>query len=242
MRTCRRLGRGGAPEYRRDWYNRYLASKIQPLLDAIAELANHDDDYSAQSAFILLRHSAAHKFTHLLRSAPPSLIEEAALAYDTSMTDCLAKILDRSSRDLFSEGSSPSASTQAALPTNLGGLGLSSAQVVSLPAYLASWIDFLRFNQQRPSFLPALSAVLSPDALASSPNREIACLRSVWDDLVSAAQITLARRVEYTQMYIRLKSRFQHYASSQQLCNTNRSFTLGHFTLISIRGPHDELY
>ena len=155
------------------------------LLDAIAELANHDDDYSAQSAFILLRHSAAHKFTHLLRSAPPSLIEEAALAYDTSMTDCLAKILDRSSRDLFSEGSSPSASTQAALPTNLGGLGLSSAQVVSLPAYLASWIDFLRFNQQRPSFLPALSAVLSPDALASSPNREIACLRSVWDDLVS---------------------------------------------------------
>ena len=77
------------------------------LLDAIAELANHDNDNSAQSAFILLRHSAAHKFTHLLRSAPPSLIEEAALAYDTSMTDCLAKILDRSSRDLFTEGSSP---------------------------------------------------------------------------------------------------------------------------------------
>ena len=56
---------------------------------------------------------------------------------------------------------------------------------MSLPAYLASWIDFLRFNQQRLSFLLALSGVLSPDALASSPNSEIACLRSVRDDLVS---------------------------------------------------------
>ena len=137
----------GDPQYRTDWYKEYLSDKIQPTLDAIKQLAQFDDENGAQSAFALLRHSASHKFTHLLRAAPPSLINEAAQAYDAAIIDCLAHILDHSAAPtLFSEGTSPSASTQAALPTNLGSLGLSSAQLVSQPAYLASWIDFLRFG------------------------------------------------------------------------------------------------
>ena len=64
------------------------------MLDAIVELAQHDNEYAAQSAFIVLRYCAAHKFSYLLRTAPPSLIEDAALAHDELIADCLGSILD----------------------------------------------------------------------------------------------------------------------------------------------------
>eukprot|EP01043_Picozoa_sp_COSAG02_P084645 COSAG02_NODE_22440_length_752_cov_2.165391_1_plen_52_part_10 len=51
------------------------------------------------------------------------------------------------------------------MPTQLGGLGLGSAELTSTPAYLASWIDFLRFDKTHPSFLPALKSAISPHPL-----------------------------------------------------------------------------
>jgi hypothetical protein len=71
------------------------------------------------------------------------------------------------------------------LPTQQGGLGLGSAQLTSRPAFLASWIDFLRFNHARPSFIPALTSTLSPSSLASNLNPDIVQLRLVWSGLVA---------------------------------------------------------
>ena len=49
-------------EFRTDWYTDYVKSKIKPHLDALRELANHDNDYAAQSAFMILRYCAEMKW------------------------------------------------------------------------------------------------------------------------------------------------------------------------------------
>jgi hypothetical protein len=110
-------------------------------------------------------------------------VEEAARAHDAAILDCLACILDRHDGSLFGETHSPSAAFQAAMPTQLGGLGLSSAELTSAPAYLASWIDFLRFDKTHPSFLPALKSVISPHALENSDVYAVQELREAWNVL-----------------------------------------------------------
>ena len=86
---------------------------------------------------MILRYCASAKFDFLLRTAPPSLIADGALAHDDLIVDCLTSILDVNNPALFDEGHSPSAFAQASLPVCQGGLGLGSAQVTSEPAYLA---------------------------------------------------------------------------------------------------------
>ena len=45
----------GSNMFRSGWYLEYIESQVQPLLDAISELALHDNDLGAQSAFIILK-------------------------------------------------------------------------------------------------------------------------------------------------------------------------------------------
>ena len=132
---------------------------------------------------MILRYCASAKFDFLLRTAPPSLIADGALAHDDLIADCLTSILDVNYPALFDEGHSPSAFAQASLPVCQGGLGLGSAQVTSEPAYLAGWVDFLRFTHSHPSFLPALTPYLTSDALLECPLADIRALSDTWDSL-----------------------------------------------------------
>ena len=170
----------GSNMFRSGWYLEYIESQVQPLLDAISELALHDNDLGAQSAFIILKYCAATKFSYLLRTAPPDLIEEATTLHDDRVLQCLASILDHAHPRVLDEGHSPSAAVQAVLPTDQGGLGLSSSAVTSAPAYVAGWIDFLRFCDSHPSLLPALAPSLTSHALLHSPLPDIASLRTTW--------------------------------------------------------------
>ena len=173
----------GSSEFRSEWYLEYIESAVQPLLDAIAELASHDNDMGAQSAFIILKYCAATKFSYLLRTAPPDLIEEASDLHDNRVLQCLESILDNAHPGVLDEGHSPSAALQAVLPVDQGGLGLSSSAATSAPAYVAGRIDFLRFCDSHPSLLPALAPFLTPHALLHSPLTDIASLRIAWADL-----------------------------------------------------------
>ena len=132
----------GTPEFRTDWYMDYVQSKVKPHLLALRELANHDNDYAAQSAFMILRYCASAKFDFLLRTAPPALVKDGALAHDDLIVDCLTSILDVNSPTLFDEGHSPSAFAQASLPTCQGGLGIGSALYILYftPARTTSYI------------------------------------------------------------------------------------------------------
>ena len=85
---------GTPAEFRTNWYTDYVQSKIKPHLLALRELANHDNDYAAQPAFMILRYCASAKFDFLLRTAPPSLIADGALAHDDLIVDYLTSILD----------------------------------------------------------------------------------------------------------------------------------------------------
>ena len=139
---------GAAPTHRTcdhhtDWFLDYVDTKVQPLLDAISELAMHDNELAAQSAFIILKYCASTKFGYLLRTAPPDLIEAATTLHDERVLQCLASILDESHPGILHEGHSPSAVLQAVLLVDQGGLGLGSSVATSAPAYLAGWIDFL---------------------------------------------------------------------------------------------------
>ena len=123
----------------------------------------------------------------MLRTERPtstgSLIADGALAHDDLIADCLTSILDVNYPALFDEGHSPSAFAQASLPVCQGGLGLGSAQVTSEPAYLAGWVDSLRFTHSHPSFLPALTPYLTSDALLECPLADIRALSDTWDSL-----------------------------------------------------------
>ena len=116
----------------------------------------------------------------------PSLIEDATLVHDGLVVDCLSSILDRAHPSLFDEGPfDGGAYGQASLPVRQGGLGIGSAQVTSAPAYLAGWVDFLRFHHAHPSFLPELAPCLTRDALTTSQLPDILALRDTWSVLTS---------------------------------------------------------
>ena len=98
----------GEAQFRSDWFLDYVDTKVQPLLDAISELAMHDNELAAQSAFIILKYCASTKFGYLLRTAPPDLIEAATTLHDERVLQCLASILDESHPGILHEGHSPS--------------------------------------------------------------------------------------------------------------------------------------
>jgi hypothetical protein len=54
-------------------------------MNAVNELGAHDDDTSAQAAFLILRYSASAKIGHLLRMVPPQVMAEAAEAHDEAV-------------------------------------------------------------------------------------------------------------------------------------------------------------
>ena len=97
-----------------------------------------------QSAWSLLLHCASARANYILRVARPDLVREIAAEHDQGIWQCCYEILGVSSGDV-------SAITRdtATLPLALGGLGLRSATLTSLPAFWASWADCLRMIHKR---------------------------------------------------------------------------------------------
>ena len=114
---------------------------IKEKLEALKLMAGRLEEIDNHDGLLLLRHCMAiPKLLYFLRSAPcfksPALLEE----YDTVMRNCLEKILNvQLDKDKHLQGS---------LPVKWGGLGISRATDLALPAFLAlfgkkRWKTFL---------------------------------------------------------------------------------------------------
>jgi hypothetical protein len=77
----------------------------------------------------------------------------------------------------------PRAHMQAPLPAAAGRLGLGCAQLTAAPAYVAGWIDYLRFIGAHESLFPALPPLLTPTALESSTLPAVEALRDAYETL-----------------------------------------------------------
>ena len=117
----------------------------------------------------------------------PSAIEAAAVAHDEAVLQCLSLLLDAHALPLntnpaadnddngtFNSDALSRARMQAFLPITSGGLGLSNAQLASEPAYVAAWVDYLRFVHAHPSLFPSVHTLLTPASLATSSCPSIA--------------------------------------------------------------------
>ena len=61
-----------------------------------------------------------------------------------------------------------------------GGLGLGCAATTMEPAYIAGWVDFLHFIGANAEVFPAVTPLVTPTALESSPLYAIYALRQAW--------------------------------------------------------------
>ena len=87
-----------------------------------------------QSALLLLRYCHVSRFAFTLRTTPTDCVAEAALEMDRGTRAALVRILDLDDETLLSDQQWQ----QATLPMKLGGLGLFSAEVTSVPAFAGS--------------------------------------------------------------------------------------------------------
>jgi hypothetical protein len=88
-----------------------------------------------QCCLLLLRRCAAPQSVYWLRCLPPQFCTDPAAELDSALLDCLSTILCSK----VTAGSS--AAAQIALPTSLGGIGLTRLRDVSAAAYLSSVTD-----------------------------------------------------------------------------------------------------
>ena len=102
-----------------------IVAKEKEFLTRLKQLKN------MQSASLLLRYCGTGRISHLLRSIAPSLLHSAARFHDENISACLQSLIVCELRE--------TQVLQAQLRLSQGGLGLSSAQVTSHCAYLASW-------------------------------------------------------------------------------------------------------
>lgn len=183
----------GNVNWSREWL-RSNAAKVQVHMDAVVELGAHDNDISAQAAFLILRYSAAAKIGHLLRMVPPQVMAEAAATHDEAVLSTLSLLLHpsdpllREPADEDEEQALHLARCQALMPAAAGGLGLSSASGASEPAYVASWIDYLRFVHAHPSLFPQILPLISADSLEESDLPAVVELRAAWEELEERLQ------------------------------------------------------
>ena len=126
--ACEGLKVMGAPMGDANWSKAWLqsnAAKVQVHMNAVVELGAHDNDCSAQAAFLILWYSASAKIGHLLRMVPPHDMAEAAVAHDESVLSTLS-LLMHTSDPLSLDGTDDD-------PDEVDALSLSRAQAL-MPA------------------------------------------------------------------------------------------------------------
>ena len=100
----------------------------QTLLDLIPQLPD------TQCAWVLLAMCAVPRANHLLRSTPPTQVEEYAQAHDDALWQALNKLLGTGEQAAETAESGDLNHKLATPPARLGGLGLRSAARTSTAA------------------------------------------------------------------------------------------------------------
>ena len=146
------------------------AAETGLLVDQLVALANYNSLVAVQSTMLILRFCAEPRIAHLLRSAPPDVIHDAAVAHDGHILRGLNAILGPGDHLRLAPGVRLNAwrqccelnghkvpttdeleeiarlaKAQAQLPTRRGGLGLGSAVLASEYAYLSGWERHVKF-------------------------------------------------------------------------------------------------
>ena len=198
-----------------------MEEKIQPALDAITELAVHDNEGAVHAAFLLLHYSASRKFAYLQRMVAPTVMHPVSVGYDKRVRACLSRIVnphqgllellddeevDRAgvieqnvranAPEFFGNESRDLAWRQATIPVRLGGMGLDCAELNSHAAFVAAWADFLVFMEDKPDLFPMVRPAISEGALdftlARSSSRELPIKQL--ETSWNALQVQLKRR------------------------------------------------
>ena len=158
----------GAPMGSSDFLRENLDKKgllVENELEKLEKLAASNTDGGKQAALLMLKYCTYPKVTHLLRSIPPSVIDDAAKRHDGSIARALSKMiapsdpLERGAQlkgpdgTVFDDWRRERAEQQAQLAVQAGGLGLYSLRLLSPIAYVSAWADFLRFMRTAPAGL-----------------------------------------------------------------------------------------
>ena len=121
----------GSPVGGDDYCGKYVTKRVEKIAAALSNLAVVDDP---QIEMILLRSCLAlPKMAFALRSAPPSGVHQAAVAFDS--------LIERTALDRFSLNLSSDQLTQMRLPVGHGGLGLRSACELLEASYVSNVIS-----------------------------------------------------------------------------------------------------
>ena len=116
----------------------YSSIDHQRLLDRIPSVAD------VQAAWLILLHCAQAKANFLVRVVRPDAVRSFAQRHDDGLYQCLCGILQIDPVQCAHE-----ARETATLPLMLGGLGLRSAERISVPSFWASWADCLQMLNER---------------------------------------------------------------------------------------------
>ena len=175
------------------WLFEYLDDKIQPALEAVAGLGDHDKKGATQAAFLLLLYSASRKIGYLQRMVAPHIMHMVSIKYDQRVRACFSRIVNpqqellkdlddelvdqvgaiqrnirANSPEFFGNEARRLAWRQATLPVRLGGMGLGCAELMSHAAFVAAWADFLIFMEGKPDLFPLVRSTISEQALQFS--------------------------------------------------------------------------
>ena len=121
----------------------------QQLLDKLPELPD------TQCAWVILALSAVPRANHLLRTVPPSQVEQYALQHDSELWKACNQLLGTEKE--AAEDHLQLSRKLATLPARHGGLGLRSAARTSTAAYWAGWLDALTvLKEKRPALADQL--------------------------------------------------------------------------------------
>ena len=154
----------------------FIACHLQARLAAEAELLEELPRLpDLQAAWLLLLFCAAPRAQHILRTVPPSQCFEYSTGHDAAIWDTLLALLgEQRPCPHLAE-----ARRLAFLPGRLGGLGLTSAELLSPAAYWAGWTDALGTLRPRvPDIVAACGRELLQEGDPHAP-----CIR----ELVAAA-------------------------------------------------------
>ena len=154
----------------------FIACHLQARLAAEAELLEELPRLpDLQAAWLLLLFCAAPRAQHILRTVPPSQCFEYSTGHDAAIWDTLLALLgEQRPCPHLAE-----ARRLAFLPGRLGGLGLTSAELLSPAAYWAGWTDALGTLRPR---VPDIAAACGRELLHEG-DPHAPCIR----ELVAAA-------------------------------------------------------
>ena len=116
----------GSPVGLAEWEDKECLRKVHGIKNL--HCLRSEPALAKQVRFLLLSCSVSRTFNHILRTVPPSSRVQATEAFDTSLCEILAALLDIES---FGDGEVLAATHQMWLPLRCGGMGVAKAEIAS---------------------------------------------------------------------------------------------------------------